>query len=104
MLTEPELIEIDRVLPVIGVTEAQLQEWKPKPLEVERRALILELDKVLMSVRYMTPRRDANQFLEWVVQYFDLFIWSEKPRTDVCRKILPEVATTFQGSVDTREL
>ena len=31
----------------------------------------------------MTPRRDANQFLECAVQYFDLFIWNEKPHTYV---------------------
>ena len=49
---EPEVIEIDRVLLENGVTVAQFQEWKPKPLEVERRALILELDKVLMSEIY----------------------------------------------------
>ena len=29
VFTEPELIEIDRVLLVLGVTEAELQEWKP---------------------------------------------------------------------------
>ena len=64
MSTEPELIEIDRVLPKCGVTEAEFAQWKPKLLEEERRALILDLDKVLMSVRVMTPRWDANQFLE----------------------------------------
>ena len=66
--TEFELIEIDLVLPRFGVTEAEFMQWKPKPLEEERRALILELDKVLMSVRYMTQMRDVNQFLGWVVQ------------------------------------
>ena len=97
---EPELIEIDRVLPENGVTAAQFQEWKPKPLEVERRALILELDKVLMSVRYMQPRRDANQFLEWAVQYFDLFIWSEKPKSDVWKcleRFFPKWRSHFKG-------
>ena len=62
------------MLPSCGVTEAEFTQLKPKPLEEERRALILELDKVLMSVRYMAPRREVNQFLSWVVQYFDLFI------------------------------
>ena len=97
---EPELIEIDRVLPESGVTAEEFEEWKPKPLEVERRALILELDKVLMSVRYMTPRRDANQFLEWVVQYFDLFIWSEKPKSDVLKclaRFFPKWRSHFKG-------
>ena len=97
---EPELIEIDRILPENGVTAAQFQEWKPKPLEVERRALILELDKVLMSVRYMQPRRDANQFLEWAVQYFDLFIWSEKPKSDVWKclaRFFPKWRSRFKG-------
>ena len=79
---EPEILD-DRVLPSCGVTEAEFAQWKPKLLEVERRALILEFDKVLASMRVMTPRRDVNQFLEWVVQRFDLFAWTEKPRTDV---------------------
>ena len=48
--TEPELIEIDHVLPKCGVTEAEFAQWKLKPFEEERRALIVELDKVLMSV------------------------------------------------------
>ena len=66
--TEPEILEIDLVLPSCGVTEAEFVQWKPKPLEEERRALILEIDKVFASMRVMTPRRDANQFLEWAVQ------------------------------------
>ena len=43
--TELEILEIDRVLPKCGVTEAELAQWKPKPLQEERRALISELDK-----------------------------------------------------------
>ena len=98
--TEPEILEIDRVLPSCGVTEAEFQQWKPKPLEEEKRALILELDKVLASMRVMTPRRDANQFLEWVVQHFDLFVWSEKPRTDVWKcleRCFPKFKQHFKG-------
>ena len=49
MSTKCELIEIDRVLSRVAVTKAQLGEWKHKPLEEERRALIFEVDKVLMS-------------------------------------------------------
>ena len=80
---EPELIEIDRVLPENGVTAEEFQEWKPKPLEVERRALILELDKVLMSVRYMQPRRDTNQFLEWAVQTL-ICLFGVKNQNQMC--------------------
>ena len=83
MSTEPEILEIDRVLPSCGVTEAEFQKWKPKPLEEEKRALILELDKVLASMRVMPPWRDTNQFLERSVQHFDFFAWTEKPRTNV---------------------
>ena len=53
-----------------------------------------------MRVRYVTPRRDANQFLSWVVQYFDLFIWSEKPHSDVWKcveRFFPKWKQHFKG-------
>ena len=34
--TEPQILEIDRVLPSCGVTEAEFQQWKPKPLEEKK--------------------------------------------------------------------
>ena len=33
---KPELIEIDYVLPKVGVTKQDFQEWKPKPSREER--------------------------------------------------------------------
>ena len=56
---KPELTEIDCILPKVGVTKQDFQEWKPKPSEEERRALVLELDKVFMNIRQMIPRGDA---------------------------------------------
>ena len=97
--TEPEVLEIDRMLPSCGVTEAKFQQWKPKPLEVKKRTLILELDKVLTNMRVMTPRRDRNQFLEWVVQHFDLFACSEKPRTDVLKNHAQKDASQNSSSI-----
>ena len=49
MSTKCELIEIDRVLSRVAITKAQSREWKHKPLEEERRALIVEVDTVLIS-------------------------------------------------------
>ena len=38
-VAKPQLVEIDRVLPKVGLTDAEIREWKPKPLKEERRAL-----------------------------------------------------------------
>ena len=45
------------------------------------------------------PRGDTNQLLIWVVQWLDLFIWSDKPHNEVWNcvdRILPKWIVQFK--------
>ena len=70
-----------------------------KPLQEERSALILELDKVLVNMRQLIQWGAANQLLTWVVQWCDLFIWSDKPCNEVWKcvdRMFPKGSPQFK--------
>lgn len=73
--------------------------WNPLPKHVEKRALILDMNGVLMFIpnrdaeelpewcdwmeevranenTYYYKRHDAEQFIEWASKYFHVYIWS----------------------------
>lgn len=119
-----EEIVIDRVLPAVTFEEPDLNH-KPASLENDCRALILDLNGVLLchfreyqyipvytrrmkEVTYNIPgqrvfvHEEASAFLLWCIENFTVFIWSCATSTNTARLLraaFPEIATKLAGRI-----